>query len=198
MSDHGQPGQDPSDAERVGTVRRLLARELRELGDGPGAAVRLLVLGAGDGSDVLPVLAGSPATVRATLVEPDPDLAAAARGAARALRLDVDVRCADPGTTDAYLRVLPVDVLVLGGVLDDLAEADLAGAVAALPGLLDLEALVLSTSAGGSHDPVPAVREELLDGPFEELADAGPRVGAHRFTGDPEPAEPGLRLVDLS
>ncbi|GAA0980035.1 hypothetical protein [Nocardioides aquaticus] len=81
-------------------------------------------------------------------------------------------------------------------MLDDLAEADLAGAVAALPGLLDLEALVLSTSGGGSHDPVPAVREALLDGPFDELADAGPRVGAHRFSGDPEPAEPGLRLVD--
>lgn len=196
MDDHGRPRQDPAEAERVGTVRRLLARELRELGDGPGAAVRLLVLGAGDGGDVLPVLAGSPATVRATLVEPDPDLAAAARSTARDLGLDVDVRCADPGTTDAYLRVLPVDVLLLDGVLDDLAEADLAGAVAALPGLLDLEALVLSTS-GGSHDPVPAVREALLDGPFDELADAGPRVGAHRFTGDPEPAEPGLRLVDL-
>lgn len=196
MDDHGRPRQDPAEAERVGTVRRLLARELRELGDGPGAAVRLLVLGAGDGGDVLPVLAGSPATVRATLVEPDPDLAAAARSTARDLGLDVDVRCADPGTTDAYLRVLPVDVLLLDGVLDDLAEADLAGAVAALPGLLDLKALVLSTS-GGSHDPVPAVREALLDGPFDELADAGPRVGAHRFTGDPEPAEPGLRLVDL-
>lgn len=64
--------------------------------------------------------------VRATLVELDPDLAATARTTARELRLDVDVRCADAGTTGAYRGVLPVDVLLLCGIFGDVTDADIA------------------------------------------------------------------------
>lgn len=52
--------EDPASSlpRHLETVRRLLARVLREQGDGPDGPVRLLSLCAGDGRDTLPGLPG--------------------------------------------------------------------------------------------------------------------------------------------
>src|SRR5699024_7121312 len=85
--DYETPGS--SLARRLVVVRRDLDRALHEAPRDPDGSRRLISLCAGDGRDVLPVLAAHPAgrDVRALLIELDPDLSAAARATAAGLGL---------------------------------------------------------------------------------------------------------------
>jgi hypothetical protein len=101
-------------ARRLALVRRRVAEALGVLGSRAG---RVLSLCAGDGRDVLPVLAvralaaglldGGPGTV---VVEKDPTLATRAEDRARAHGLDgVRVVVGDAGDPGVFADVLPVD-----------------------------------------------------------------------------------------
>src|SRR5215218_6687898 len=114
---------DDPDSElsrRLAVVRGELAAVLADR-SGP---VTLLSLCAGDGRDTLPVLASSKTPASAVLVELDPDLAEAARREVAALGLDVDVRTDDAGLVAAWADVVPVDVLMLCGVLGNVSDVD--------------------------------------------------------------------------
>ena len=123
--DYDDPGSPVS--HRLAEVRTRLALLLDE-GDGP---LRLLNLCCGDGRDTLPVLASSDREVDACLVELDPGLAEAARRAALEAGVRAEVRTGDAADPATYADRLPVDVLLLVGVLGNVSDADAERTVAA-------------------------------------------------------------------
>jgi hypothetical protein len=153
----------------------------------------LLSICAGDGRDVLPVLASQPGgrSVRALLVELDAELTRRARATAAALDLPlVEVRTADAGATATYADVEPVDVLLACGVFGNVSEADMRRTVAALPALTNPGATVIWTRGRGDEraDPSVEVRGRFRAAGFTELAfiapdDARFRVGVCRRSG---------------
>jgi hypothetical protein len=184
--------------------RRLevVQRDLRRALASPGVR-RLTTLCAGEGRDVLPVLAEHP-DVTALLVELDPTLSDRARATAAALGLSrVEVRIADAGATDTYLHVPPADVLTACGVFGNISTADVRRTIATLPSLLSPAGVVIwtrgRTDDGG--DPSVEVRGCFARNGFTELSFTSPtdarfRVGVHQRTpgATAPPLRPGGRL----
>ena len=111
---------DSSLSGRLSVVREELAGVLADRHE----PTSLLSRCAGDGRDTLPVLAAAAAPVSAVMVEMDPDLAETCRRDAATLGLDVDVRTDDAGLVATWLDVVPVDVLMLCGVLGNVSDDD--------------------------------------------------------------------------
>jgi hypothetical protein len=185
--DYDVPGS--SLARRLEVVRELLRRAIRA-GRGPRQLVSLC---AGDGRDVLPVLASEPGggDIRALLVEADPVLAGRARLAA-AGRPGIDVRTGDAGDTRLYQDVAPADLLLACGVFGNISTDDMRRTIAALPGLLAPHAIVIWTRGRGDngkyHDPSQEVRAEFRAAGFAEMDFVAPddqrfRVGMSRYNG---------------
>ena len=123
---------DSSVSHRLVHVRARLTALLDEA-DGP---VRLLNLCSGDGRDTVPVLARSHRPVDACLVELDPDLADAARRAAAEAGVPLDVRTGDAAAPATYADRLPVDVLLLVGVLGNVSDDDAERTIAAMASMV--------------------------------------------------------------
>jgi len=187
---------------RLGVVQEQIRRWL----DGTAPAeVNVTSLCAGDGRDLLDVLATRPdaARVSALLVERDPDLASRAEAAAlRAGLADVVVRCTDAGTTDAYAGHAPADLVLLCGVLGNVSDADAHGTVDALPALCAAGATVIWTRHRREPDLTPALRRRFAAAGFAEESFTSPQdgrwsVGVHRLTRAPEPLRPSQRLFEF-
>lgn len=190
--------------------RRLevVRAELASLLAATSGSVRLVSLCSGDGRDALPVLAASRAQVDAVLVELDAGLADRARSTARELGLGgVEVRTGDAGSTDTFADACPADVLLACGVFGNVRDEDVAATVAALPALLAHGARVVWTRGQRvpqdptevDGDPSLVVRDLFVAAGFEEVsfvrpADAGFRVGVHRWPGQDGRPEQGVRL----
>ncbi|GAA3051243.1 hypothetical protein GCM10010464_14500 [Pseudonocardia yunnanensis] len=139
--------------------------------------VRLLSLCAGQGRDVLPVLASHPrgADVTGRLVELDPDLCAAARTAAPA---SVEVVEGDAGTTAACRGAVPADVLLLCGIFGNISDEDIARTIAAVPALLVAGGTVVWTRSTREPDVTPRLRSWFSDAGVAETAFvAAPKPG---------------------
>jgi hypothetical protein len=179
-------------------LERVQGHLRAELERAPAGDVRLISLCAGQGRDVIGVLAGHPrrADVRARLVELDERNVALARQAARAAGLDgVEVLRADAGVTDAYAGAVPAQVVVACGIFGNIAAGD----IQALPSLCAPGALVLWTRHRRPPDLTPAIRSWFGEAGFREEAfdasdDGFMSVGAHRLTGEPAALVPGQRL----
>ena len=174
---------DPSSSlsRRLAEVRTLLAALL----DGQPAdrPVRLLSLCAGDGRDTIPVLADSGLPVRACLVELDPELATAAREAASSAGLSsvLEVREGDAGLVPTFADRLPVDVLMLCGVLGNVADADVERTVAAARVMVaDGGSVVWTRGHRPPDDPAEWVRRLFRDAGFDEVAFSAPRDATYR------------------
>jgi hypothetical protein len=173
-----------------------------ELDRAPAGDIRLISLCAGQGRDVIGVLAGHPrrGDVRARLVELDERNVAFARQAARAAGLDgVEVLRADAGVTDVCVGAVPAEIVVVCGVFGNISVSDIQATVAALPSLCAPGALVLWTRHRGTPDLTPTIRSWFGEAGFREEAfdvsqDGFMAVGAHRLTGEPAALMPGQRL----
>ncbi|HEY3108690.1 MAG TPA: class I SAM-dependent methyltransferase family protein [Chloroflexota bacterium] len=192
---------------RLAIVQRLIRGVLAERPDGD---VRIVSMCAGQGRDLLPVLAEHPRGRRAAgrLVELDPANAAAARRLAREAGLDrIEVVAGDAALTDAYAGAAPADLVLACGIFGNVPDDDVRRTVAALPQLCARGATVIWTRHRLPPDLTPAVRGWLAAAGFVELAfestDADPpgpwafpvqAVGAHRWPRAPVPLEPGRRL----
>jgi hypothetical protein len=183
---------DSALARRRRVVQHYLRRTVAELaaaGSGPGP-LRLLSLCAGDGGDVLEVLAEpTPVPVRALLVELDPELADRARSWAERLGLaDVLVRTADAGRPASYVELAPAHIVLACGVFGNIGDADVRRTVDALPGLLRPAGRVIWTRGSGpaGTDASQPIRRLFADRGFTELDFTAPddakfRVGLHRL-----------------
>jgi hypothetical protein len=181
--EYADPGSSLS--RRRAVVQRELRKALDAVDD--GGAIRLVSMCAGDGGDVLPVLAEHPAgaRTRALLVELDPELAR--RAGEYALN-------ADAGMTDPYLAYGRAHVLLACGVFGNIGVEDARRTIAAIPGLVEPGGIVIWTRAGDQSQTIRGLFDEYG---FRELGfteDVRFRVGVHRVTTVAPPPEAGARM----
>ena len=157
---------------------------------------------AGQGRDLLPVLADHPGRerVRARLIELDPRNAGSARAFARNAELDrVEVVTADAAETNAYLGAVPADLVLMCGVFGNISDEDVERTVRLLPGFCAREAFVVWTRGRRLPDLTPAIRRWFGEARFEERAFESPgldsySVGMHQLVGEPAPLQSDRRL----
>jgi hypothetical protein len=188
-------------------ARRLpmVQRQIRAaLDDAPPGPLRVVSLCAGQGRDLLGVLADHPRRddVRARLVELDPRNVAVAEEAARAAGLfGVEMVTGDAALTDHYRDLVPADLVLLCGVFGNITDADIERTIGVCPQLCSTGGTVLWTRHRGAPDRVPLVCEWFEQRGFERrwLSDPaeGFGVGAHRFRGESRPLAEGLRMFDF-
>ncbi len=186
--DYDDPGSLLS--RRLELVQGHLRAELDHASAGD---IRLISLCAGQGRDVIGVLAGHPRRdeVRARLVELDERNVGVAQQAARSAGLGgVEILQADAGITDAYAGAVPAQIVMVCGIFGNITVSDIQPTVAALPSLCAPGALVLWTRHRGSPDLTSAIRSWFAEAGFCEEAfdisdDGFMSVGAHRLTASP-------------
>lgn len=184
---YDEPGS--SLEQRLRTVRGWVATALDE------GASRVVSLCAGQGRDLLPVLAAHPrrGEVRALLVELDEHNAAQARSIAPE---GAEVVCGDAAVTQAYAGAVPAGLVMVCGVFGNITDDDIRRTVATLPQLCAPGAMVIWTRGRHEPDLVPAICAWFEDGDFERVAVEGTSygVGVHRYTGPPVPLERDGRM----
>ncbi|MEV0607261.1 class I SAM-dependent methyltransferase [Polymorphospora rubra] len=180
---------------------RLVQRHIADwLDERPDRSLWVVSMCAGQGRDLLEVLAGRPdaGRVRARLIEYDPRNVEVARREIGAGNLTgLTVLHADAGDLTSYSGAVPADLVVMAGVLGNISDADVRATITALPQLCAPDATVIWTRTRRAPDLTPAVRAWLADAGFVEQAFHAPEdvpfsVGVHRFRGRPQPlAEAG-------
>jgi hypothetical protein len=195
----------PYDEPGSNLARRLavVQRELRAALDERMGPVRLISMCAGQGRDVIPVLADYPRrdNVTALLVELDPTNAALAEASAHEAGLrGLRVLRGDAALTDNYRDAVPADVVMACGVFGNITGEDIERTVRALPQFCVRGATVLWTRGRRKdNDPTPSIRRWFREAGFEEIrfdAPDHPRysVGVNRLLIDPPSFEPGATL----
>jgi hypothetical protein len=156
----------------------------------------VLSLCAGEGRDILPVLAETPDTNRPALVlvELDAELASSASERARAAEVTAQVIVGDAGRSTTWREHLPADLLMLCGIFGNISDADIRTTVTASPSMLTPGGAVIWTrGAFGEVDLRPQIRQWFVEAGFEELGfEAEPHgygVGVARIR-EPVPASP--------
>jgi Methyltransferase domain len=188
-------------AWRLSQVRVQIRRALDEV----EGSVTVLSLCAGDGRDVLPVLAerDDSAAVRTTLIELHPVLAQRARDFAAETGLTgVTVRTGDAGNTTAYAGSVPADLVIMMGIFGNISDDDVRRTIQTAPQLCRPGAILLWSRGTNCTDRNASVRAWLTEAGFAELDylefddGAGERaaLGSARYDGPLQPLMPGRQL----
>ena len=179
---------------------RLVQQEIDAwLTANPDRPVRVVSACAGQGRDLIEVLAARPdaGRVSATLIEFDERNIAAARASLEAAGLDgVSVVRADAGQLSSYAGAVPADLVLLVGVLGNITDDDVHHTVASLPQLCADGATVIWTRTRAAPDLTPAIRQWFAEAGFAERAFHAPdgvlfTVGAHTLTAPAPPLTEG-------
>lgn len=199
--DWHKPYDEPG--SRLARRLEVVQQRLREALDARTGPVRLISMCAGQGRDVIPVLAEHPLRddVTAVLVELDPRNAEIAEAGARAAGLDgARVLCADAALTDTYADAAPADIVLACGIFGNITDVDIEKTVRHLSMLCAPGATVLWTRGRWKdNDPTPSIRRWFGSAGFEELSFDAPEdllysVGANRLVGEPQPLARGITL----
>jgi hypothetical protein len=184
--------------------RLLVVRDyLRAAIDERPGTLRIVSMCAGEGRDVIGVLAEHPRRdeINACLVELDPNNARLAREAAGAAALGrVEIRVADAGLTDSYGGAVPAEIVLACGIFGNVPDSDVRNTIAHLPSLCAPGATVLWTRGREpERDFALTIREWFAASGFEEIAYNAPdrdhfRVGVQRLIAPARPPEPGVRI----
>ena len=176
---------------------RVVQERIREvLDDSPPGPLRVVSLCAGQGRDLLEVLADHPrrVDVRARLVELDERNAAVARR----LAPDVEVVTADASLTDHYLDMAPANLVLVCGVFGNITDEDVRRTVGYCTQLCTTGGTVIWTRHRDAPDRVPLICEWFSELGFERQWMSDPAevfgVGVHRFTGRSRPLVAGERM----
>ncbi|SCL51631.1 Methyltransferase domain-containing protein [Micromonospora citrea] len=195
--------EDPGSAlsRRLAEVRMRIRAALDAAAPGPLRAVSVC---AGQGRDLIPVLAVHPRRddVTARLVELDPRNAEVARSAARAAGLSsVEVVVGDAARTDAYVDLVPADLVLVCGVFGNVGEADVRAIVRHCAALCATGGSVFWTRHRRSPDLVPTICDWFAEEGFRPVAVSSPAdgvgVGVHRFEGRPRPLPAGVTMFEF-
>ena len=190
---YARPGSGLGD--RLAAVRAQIERHLDSTALNP---VRVVSACAGDGRDLLGVLAARPDADRVTalLVEYDEGLAADAVDMAHQLPAEIEVRQADAAQSDVYQHSVPADLVLLCGIFGNVSDADVQATIEASPQLCAPGAEVIWTRHRNDPDLTPSIREWFVAAGFQEVAFIAPdgdkwSVGVHRLVADPRPLTSG-------
>ncbi len=195
-------------ARRLRVVQAHI-RQALELtgGDTATEAIRVISLCAGEGRDLLPVLAETDrfAGVRARLVELDPRLAERARQRARQLSLDnVEVVDGDAGRTTAYEGMVPAHLVLACGVFGNITAHDIRRTVEVLRTLTAPEGFVVWTRGrrpefdGSSEVRSWFSQEGFTERSFTAPSDARFRVGLNQLSAAAaHPYRSGVRMFSF-
>ena len=185
-------------------LRQVRAEIDRFLDDTAPRPVRVLSLCAGDGRDLLGVLADRPdrRRVTGTLVEILPALVARARRRVTELGLDdaLEVRQADAGHSDTYAGAVPADLVIVAGVMGNISAPDIHRLVRATREMAAPSATVLWTRGATAPDLGPQIRTWFDEAGFEsvrlhqEIEGSPMRLGVERLVAEPEQLRPGRLL----
>lgn len=189
-------------AARLETVRARVREALDAAPPGPLTALSVC---AGQGRDLIPVLAAHPRgrDVRARLVELDPDLAEDARTSARELSLTkIEVVTGDAALTEHYADLAPADLVLVCGLYGNITDPDIENTVAACAGLCVQGGTVVWTRG---RTPDQSIVQRICgwyeQHGFEQLWLSGPEVvlcvGAHRHTAAASPLPAGKPLFEF-
>jgi len=189
----------PSDQRRRLQVVR---NEIRLALDAqPPGTVRVISLCAGQGRDILPVVAchRRRADVRARLVELDPRNTRIAAAVAERLELpDVEVVTGDASLTSGFADAVPADIVLVCGVFGNVAAPDVEHTIRELPTLCAAGAAVVWTRGRRAPDLRAAIRRWFgLYGFAERSFHGEPEtygVGVHVLASEPRPFDPSVRL----
>lgn len=195
-ADYDRP--DSKLSRRLAAVRSQIGAALDEAPPGPLRAVSLC---AGQGRDLIGVLAEHPRgpDVTALLVELDPrNVAVAAESARRAGLTGVRAVAGDATSTNNYLDMSPVDLVLVCGVFGNLVPADVDRLVGHCTQLCRTGGSVVWTRHREVPDVIPRICDWFEDRGFERLWLSDPDVpygvGRHRYLKDPAPLPPDTTM----
>ncbi|SHL10862.1 methyltransferase domain-containing protein [Actinacidiphila paucisporea] len=158
----------------------------------PAGPIGVISVCAGQGRDLIEVLAGHPraADVTARLVELDPRNVAVARRAAAAAKLDrVGVVEGDAALTRLYGGAAPADLVLMCGVFGNITDDDVLATVDHCAALCRRGGTLVWTRHRKAPDLVPRICDRLeasgFDRRFLSEPDAGYGVGVHHRTAEP-------------
>jgi hypothetical protein len=198
-TDYDQP--DSSLSRRLAEVRHRIAEALDGAPPGP---LRAISLCAGQGRDLIPVLADHPRgrDVTARLVELDPRNAEVARRAVAEAGLSgVEVVVGDAASTDRYADLVPADLVLVCGIFGNITDADIRATVRHCASLCATGGTVFWTRHRGEPDLVPTICDWFVEEGFTPVAVSSPAdrvgVGVHRFGGRPRPLERGAAMFQF-
>jgi Putative methyltransferase len=166
----GYDDPDSGLGTRLALVQGYLSLALATAPDGP---IQVVSLCAGQGRDVIGVLAVHPRKddVTALLVELDPTNAKTARDSAAAAALPgVTVRRADAGVVTSYADALPADVLLLCGIFGNVSDEDIHRTVTAAGAMCAPGGTVIWTRHRRPPNLTRSIRFWFADAGFEEIA----------------------------
>lgn len=202
------PYEDPASnlSLRLRTVQGMVCQALDAVALGRAGPIRVVSLCAGQGRDVIDVVAGHPRRdeVSALLVEQDPALVTFARARAEASGVGdvVQVVEGDASLSRWYAGVVPADLVLVCGVFGNISAGDISATIEALPSFCGPGAHVVWTRHRRPPDATPAIRSSFAAAGFTELAFVAPEgtvmtVGHHRFDGETTTFDPDSRLFDF-
>jgi predicted RNA methylase len=196
---------DPSSplSVRLRIVQAMVGDVLSAAADGP---IRIVSMCAGQGRDVIDVLATHPRGVDATalLVELDPVLVAFARERAAAAGVTGNVRIVegDAALSRWYADDVPADLVLVCGVFGNVSRADISRTIQALPGWCREGSEVIWTRHRRPPDATPFIRAEFAAAGFDEVGFEAPdgyvlSVGRSRLERPPGVFDPGATLFEF-
>jgi hypothetical protein len=195
---------------RLRLVQSMVRDFLDQVSPSHRGPVRMVSLCAGQGRDVIDVVATHPRgpDVSALLVELSPALASFARDRAAAAGVADQVRvvegdaslCRWYGDADA----VPADLVLVCGVFGNISRGDIARTIQALPGFCRKGSEVIWTRHRRPPDATPAIRADFAAAGFGEVVFEAPdgyvlSVGRHRLEVEPPPGafDPEATLFDF-
>jgi ubiquinone/menaquinone biosynthesis C-methylase UbiE len=184
---------------------RIVQDKIREALDAsPPGPLRVVSMCAGQGRDLLEVLAEHPrgADVRARLVELDRRNTAIAEETSRSAGLDqVELVTADAALTDRYCGMVPADIVLACGLFGNITDEDIEHTIGSCSQLCATGGTVIWTRHRSAPDRVPQICDWFSARGFDlqwlSEPDAGFGVGVHRFTGVSRPLVPGVRMFSF-
>ena len=195
----GYDQANSAQARRLVIIQRFINRWLD---DRPPSPVKILSLCAGDGRDVIEVLASREDRARAlvTLVERDTNNVNRARLQAERLGLgNVRIVQGDAGWTRSFMDAVPADLIIIAGVFGHLSDDDIRGTIMVLPGMCNPNATVLWTRRRRPFGILKDVARWFEEAHFSALPSfsrekTNTYIGAHRYIGEARPFNAAQKL----
>ena len=157
---------------------------------------------AGDGRDLIPVLAKHPnsSLISSLLVEVDKTLSEASKELALKLNVsNVTLEISDASLCMVYKDVIPADLILLCGVFGNISDTDVKNTISNLSMLCKLGTKIVWTRNRREPDATPKIRKLFIDNGFKELEFIAPdnntySIGVSEFKGTPKPFDSNVRL----